>query len=161
MKEKQNWTNMRVQHNRLELFIGFVVLSVAFYFVYISYGSSHKSFQESYKLFAVFDRIDGLNVGSDVKISGVKVGYVTNYFVDPKTYQAKVEFHVQKTLGIPVDSTAIISSESLLGGKYLSLSIGADDKKFKQGDTIHDTQSSLYIENLLGKYLFSDDKNKN
>jgi phospholipid/cholesterol/gamma-HCH transport system substrate-binding protein len=152
---------MRTEHNRLEIFVGCLVLMVAFWFVYVSYGSSGQSFKDGYTLSAVFDRVDGLNIGSDVKVSGVKVGCVTGIDFDPKTYRAKVDFVIQKKIQVPLDSSASIASESLLGGKYLSLSAGYEKKMLKEFEVITETQSSLNIENLLGKFLFSGDKAQN
>lgn len=152
---------MRTQHNRLESFVGFFVLIVAIYFLYIGYSSNHKSIQETYRVYAIFDRIDGLNIGSDVKVSGIKVGYIKDFYVDSKTYQAKVEFVVRKNLRFPKDSSAAVESESLLGGKYLSIRVGSDSAFLQENEVILDTQSSLNIESLMGKYLFSGNEKKN
>src|SRR5438445_331736 len=80
------------------------------------------------RLVAKFDRIDGLSVGSDVRVAGVKVGSISATAVDPKTFQANVAFTVQPSLKIPRDSSAEVTSDGLLGGKFIALVPGGDDK---------------------------------
>jgi phospholipid/cholesterol/gamma-HCH transport system substrate-binding protein len=96
-----------------------------------------------------------LGVGADVRVAGVKVGTVDSATIDPKTYQAVVGLTVRDDLKLPKDSSAVITSESLLGGKYLALSPGGDDAMLQPGQTITITQGSINIEELLGKFIFS------
>ena len=106
-------------------------------------------------LHATFDRIDGLGTGSDVRIAGVKVGSVRAEAIDPKTFQANVTFSIGRGLKLPRDSSAEITSDGLLGGKYLSLVPGGDDAMIPDGGAVTITQSSVSIEQLLGKFIFS------
>jgi phospholipid/cholesterol/gamma-HCH transport system substrate-binding protein len=85
----------------------------------------------------------------------VKVGSVVSAVVDPKTYQANVAFTVQEALRLPRDSSAEITSDGLLGGKYISMVPGGDDKMLAPGGMVTITQSSISIEQLLGKFIFS------
>ena len=96
-----------------------------------------------------------LNVGGEVRIAGVKVGAVTEERIDPKTFNAVVTMSVRDDIQLPKDSAASITSESLLGGKYISLSPGGDETVLKPGQTITITQSSVSLEELLGKFIFS------
>ncbi len=107
------------------------------------------------RLQARFDHIDGLAVGSDVRIAGVKIGRVTGERVDPATYLATVEFAVPADIHLAVDSSASIMSEGLLGGKYLSISPGGDAHVLGAGGTITATQGSIGLEALLGKFIGS------
>jgi phospholipid/cholesterol/gamma-HCH transport system substrate-binding protein len=104
---------------------------------------------------ASFDHIDGLNVGGDVRIAGVKVGSVVAERIDPKTFQAVVTLNVRDGIDLPKDTAAEITSESLLGGKYINLSPGGDEQVLKPGQDITITQSSVSLEQLLGKFIFS------
>jgi phospholipid/cholesterol/gamma-HCH transport system substrate-binding protein len=63
-----------------------------------------------------------------------------------------------------MDTAALISSESLLGGRYLALEPGADEETIKEGGRIIYTQAPQNLEQLLGQFIFSmqgsDDEKK-
>jgi phospholipid/cholesterol/gamma-HCH transport system substrate-binding protein len=90
-----------------------------------------------------------------VRVAGVKVGSVNEERIDPKSFEAVVGFSVRNDIKLPKDSAAIITSESLLGGKYLSLQAGGDDTMLQPGQSITITQGSVSLEELLGKFIFS------
>lgn len=54
-----------------------------------------------------------------------------------------------------MDSAAIITSDSLLGGKYIAISPGGDTKMLKAGGEISETQGAISLEQLLSKFIFS------
>jgi len=144
---------MRV--NMVEAVMGAVVLVIASFFLVFAYTTGKGGIYTGYPLNAEFDRIDGLSVGNDIRISGVKVGSIVRIDVDPKTYLAQVAFTVRNGLVLPVDTVAEITSESLMGGKYIALVPGGNEKNLAPGEKITYTQSSVSFEALLGKYLFS------
>jgi phospholipid/cholesterol/gamma-HCH transport system substrate-binding protein len=141
--------------NMIEAVMGAIVLIIASFFLVFAYTSSKGGVYAGYPLVANFDRIDGLAVGNDVRISGVKVGSVLNIEIDPKTFLAHVVLSVRNGLGLPTDTVAEIVSESLMGGKYIALVPGGDEKLLDSGEEISYTQSSVSFESLIGKYLFS------
>jgi phospholipid/cholesterol/gamma-HCH transport system substrate-binding protein len=143
------------RHGVAEVLTGAIVLVVAVGFLAFAVAHSGRTAGSGYELQARFEHIDGLNVGGDVRIAGVKVGTVTEARIDPKTYSAIVTLTVRDGLELPKDTAAAITSESLLGGKYISLSPGGDDTNLKPGQTITVTQSSVSLEELLGKFIFS------
>jgi phospholipid/cholesterol/gamma-HCH transport system substrate-binding protein len=143
------------RHGVAETLTGAAVLLVAVGFLAYAVAHSGRTASTGYSLQARFDRIDGLNVGGDVRIAGVKVGSVTSEQIDPKTFSAIVTMTVRNDIQLPKDSAAAITSESLLGGKYISLSPGGDDATIKPGEMITITQSSVSLEELLGKFIFS------
>jgi phospholipid/cholesterol/gamma-HCH transport system substrate-binding protein len=143
------------RHGVAETLTGAAVLAVAAGFLVYAIAHSGRAAGTGYALQARFDHIDGLNVGGDVRIAGVKVGTVTAEQIDPKTFSAIVSLTVRDDIKLPKDSAAAITSESLLGGKYISLSPGGDDADFKPGEMITVTQSSVSLEELLGKFIFS------
>jgi phospholipid/cholesterol/gamma-HCH transport system substrate-binding protein len=106
-------------------------------------------------LSAEFDRVDGLNAGSDVKIAGVKVGSVVSMRIDPQSFQAQVTMRVQPGLRLPTDTSAEVQSEGLLGGKYISLVPGGSERMLGEGGRITETQGSVSLESLLGRFIFS------
>jgi phospholipid/cholesterol/gamma-HCH transport system substrate-binding protein len=143
------------RRNLAEVLIGAVVLLVAAGFLVYAIAHSGRSGASGYQLYARFDRIDGLAVGGDVRVAGVKVGSVDSTAIDPKTYQAVVGFTVRDDIRLPKDSSAVITSESLLGGNYLALAPGGEEAMLQPGQTITITQGSINIEELLGKFIFS------
>jgi phospholipid/cholesterol/gamma-HCH transport system substrate-binding protein len=143
------------RRNAVEVVVGAGVLLVAAGFLAYAVAHSGRSAASGYPLTAQFDHIDGLTVGADVRMAGVRVGSVTGARIDPKSYLAIVTLNVQDGLSLPKDSSAEIDSDSLLGGKYVSLSPGGDAAMLKPGQQITITQSSVSLEQLLGKFIFS------
>src|SRR6185437_11926927 len=133
-----------------EVLIGALVLLVAAGFLAYAVAHSGRSTGSGYTLYAVFDNIAGLPVGGEVRVAGVKVGSVIAESIDPQTYQATVSLTVRDDIRVPKDSSAEITSESLLGGKYVALSPGGDAAMLQPGQTITITQGSISIEQLLG-----------
>lgn len=143
------------RHGLAEVATGAFVLVVAFVFLAFAISHSGTSVGSGYTLYAKFAHIDGLSNGGDVRIAGVKVGTVTGERLDPKTFEAVVSMSIQDGVELPKDTGAEITSESLLGGKYISLSPGGDAANLKPGQSITITQSSVSLEELLGKFIFS------
>jgi phospholipid/cholesterol/gamma-HCH transport system substrate-binding protein len=144
-----------MSRNIVETLLGAVVLAVAIGFVIWAYGRSDAGDPGGYALRAKFDRVDGLEVGGDVRISGIKVGQVLSQRLDPASYRAEVTFSVRDGIEVPADSSAAIVSTSLLGGKYLSLVPGGDERLLENDGEITLTQSSVNFEDLIGRYIFS------
>ncbi|KPW92217.1 MULTISPECIES: outer membrane lipid asymmetry maintenance protein MlaD [Pseudomonas syringae group] len=119
-------------------------------------GLSTSASTDTYKLYAYFDNIAGLTVRAKVSMAGVTIGKVTAIDLDHDTFTGRVTLEIQKKVdNLPFDSTASILTAGLLGEKYIGLSVGGDDKLLKDGATIHDTQSSLVLEDLIGKFLLN------
>jgi phospholipid/cholesterol/gamma-HCH transport system substrate-binding protein len=144
-----------VQRNAAELLAGAVVLAVAAGFLVYAVASTGRTTVGGYPLHARFDHIDGLAIGADVRVAGVKVGSVLAARIDPQTYQAVVDFSVRDGLKLPKDSSAAVTSDGLLGGKYLAVEPGGDTAMLSPGGQVAITQSSISIEQLLGKFIFS------
>ena len=143
------------QRNVAETLIGAVVLLVAVGFLGYAVANTGRTPVSGYSLHASFERIDGLAVGADVRVAGVKVGSVTGARVDPQTYQAEVTFTVQNAVKLPRDTSAEITSDGLLGGKYLALVPGGEETMLAAGGAVTITQSAISLEQLLGKFIFS------
>lgn len=141
--------------NVVETLVGALVLAVAGAFLAFAYTSTDIGRIDGYRLSARFDRADGLTVGSDVRLSGIKVGTVTGQKLDPETYQAIVEISVRSDIVLPDDTGARIASESLLGGSYLSLEPGGSPDMLASGDEIEHTQGSVDLMGLIGQAIFS------
>jgi len=140
-----------------EVAAGAIVLLVAA--IFLGYAVLHSGrgtvTADGMALSASFDRIDGLAKGADVRIAGVKVGTVTDSRIDPQSFAAVLTFKVDRSLKMPTDTSAEITSEGLLGGKYVSLVPGGSDKLLADGGRITETQGSVSLESLLGRFIFS------
>jgi phospholipid/cholesterol/gamma-HCH transport system substrate-binding protein len=131
-----------------ESIVGVIVIIVAAAFLYYAYQTSGRALTaRTYQLSAVFGRVDGVTPGSEVRISGVKVGAVSNSVLDPKTFEARVNLSVANNVEIPEDSIAKVVSDGLLGGAHVSIEPGGSDVMLAEGDTITITQGSV---DLLG-----------
>ena len=143
-----------MRSNVMEVVVGAVVLIVAAVFLVFAYQSSKWQRGEGYALYGNFDKIDGLSVGSDVRISGVKVGIVSEITLNPQNFLAQAKLLLGKATEIPEDSRAEIVGEGLFGPKYLSIVPGSSDHVVAKEGTIKHTRSALSLESLMGKFLF-------
>lgn len=141
----------------IETLMGAVVLLVAGVFIVLAYGATDIGGDGGYQLKADFNRATGVNVGSDVRLSGIKVGRVAALSLDPETYLARVTISVDPAVQVPSDSSLAIASEGLLGGTYLDLSPGGDEVMLRPGEQIQFTQDAVDLVQLLGKAIFSND----
>ncbi len=131
------------------------LISLAILAVRVS-GFSPGSEASTYSVHAMFENIGGLVERSKVTIAGVTVGQVSSITLDQRTFMARVEMDIQADVNeISKDTTAAILTEGLLGGKYIGLSIGAEEEFLKEGDEIRDTQSAVVLEELIGKFLLN------
>lgn len=140
--------------NIVETIVGALVLLVAGIFVFYAFAKSDRGGPDGYELVARFGRIDGLKRGADVTLSGVKIGTVTGFSLDPKTYQAVVRFAVSSNINLPIDTNAKIVSESLLGGMVVVLEPGNDKKMLRNGGEIDNTQDAIPLTELIAKFMF-------
>ncbi len=141
--------------NLVETLIGAAVLAVAGIFLAFGYTTSSIGSDGGFRLVAKFDRVDGLTMGSDVRMSGIKVGTVVNQRLDPATYRAVIEMDIQRGLQLPDDSSAKITSEGLLGATYMSLEAGGSEDFLESGGEIRFTQGSIDLMSLIGQAIFS------
>lgn len=151
-----------MSHNLVETLMGAVVLLVAALFLTFAYSSTDVRPVHGYTVIAKFDRVDGLNPGSDVKISGIKVGTVVDEKLDPDTFLAIVRISLSNDVKLPIDTVAQVSSEGLLGSNFLALVPGSDDKTIPPGGEVKYTQAPVNLMQLLGKFIFNaaDSANK-
>jgi phospholipid/cholesterol/gamma-HCH transport system substrate-binding protein len=151
---------MQLQENLVEALIGAAVLVVAGWFAFYGYSRTQGGGGAGYELMAKFPQVGGINVGSEVKVSGVKVGTVTSQRLDPKTYQAEIRFTVDKAVQLPIDTIAKITSEGLLGGSYIQLSPGGEMDYLKPGEQIEQTQGSVDLMGLIGQAIYKSGDSK-
>ncbi len=141
--------------NLIETVMGAVVLAVAVVFVAFAYSSAGVQTVDGYAVKAAFNRVDGLNVGSDVRLGGIKIGTVSALELDPASFRAQATLAVAEQIELPTDSSARILSEGLLGGSYIDIQPGGELDVLADGGNIQYTQDPINLVDLLGRFVFS------
>ena len=149
-----------MQRNNVETVMGAVVLFVAVGFAVFFHRAAGLATPDGYEILASFTTIDGVDVGSPVRISGVKVGRVSGFELNPETYQAVVRMQINSGVNIPTDTAAVVASAGFLDSKFLSLEPGGSEEMLENGGMIEYTQSPPGLEKLLGQVIFSMTKEK-
>ncbi len=149
-----------MQSKTFETLIGAIVIFIAAGFLYFAYTTTSQGSLNSYELTARFSRVDGLSKGTEVRLSGIKVGTVSALTLDPKTYLAIVHMSIRDDVKIPDDSAIKITSAQLLGSSYLSVSPGGSDAMLKPGGEIKNTQGSVDIMSLIGRAIYGNSGGK-
>ena len=140
--------------NSTEVFAGAAVVAAAVAFVlYATQSTGFTGGAQTYDLKASFRSVEGITLGSDVRMAGVKVGTITSIALNPATFFADATVSVQKDLLLPDDSAILISSEGLLGGNFIELVPGGSDTNLEPGAEIEDTQGSVSLISLLMKFV--------
>ncbi len=148
-----------MQSRSLEIGVGLFLLAGLLALLLLALrvsGLSATGSSDTYKLYANFDNIAGLTVRAKVTMAGVTIGKVTAVDLDRDSYTGRVTMEIEQRVdNLPVDSTASILTAGLLGEKYIGISVGGEEDLLKDGSTIHDTLSSLVLEDLIGKFLMN------
>ena len=137
-----------------EVITGGVVLAAAVgFFLYASQIAGFSAGGTSTDFTASFRSAEGISIGTDVRLAGVKVGSVTSMALNPTTFRADTVFSVGSDIALPEDTSVIIASEGLLGGSFVELLPGGSPFNLEAGSEIEDTQSSVSMVNLLLKFV--------
>ncbi len=144
---------MKVSFERWgETILGAIVAVVAIgFFAFAAAQAGQTGAREGYDLTARFQRVDGVNVGSDVRISGVKVGVVRSIALDQDTYLARVTLAMNDGVQVLDDSTARVASDGLLGGAYIAIEPAGMDA-LAAGGEIPNTQGSVDLLTLFASF---------
>ncbi|MEY8801700.1 outer membrane lipid asymmetry maintenance protein MlaD [Leisingera sp. XS_AS12] len=147
-----------MSHNPTEVFAGGIVLAAAVAFaVYAGQAAGLAQGGASYDLSASFRSLEGVSIGTDVRLAGVKIGTVTGVELNPETFRADTVFSVKEGIQIPDDSSVVISSEGLLGGNFVEIMPGGSPFALEAGDEIVDTQGAVSLISLLVKFVAGGD----
>lgn len=120
--------------------------------IYATQVSGRQTTGDAVPLVAQFRSVEGIAVGSEVRLAGIRVGSVTALQLDPASYMARAAFTVDRSVQIPEDSDVKIASEGLLGGSYVEITPGASEFMLSAGDEVLNTQSSVSLLNLLMRF---------
>ena len=142
------------KENAGEAVVGLLVVLLAVWFVWFAWartGGGEKS--GAIHVTALFPNAAGVNVGTDVRVAGLKIGSVTAQKLDPESYQVAVTLAIDPKVKIPADSSAAVTSEGLLGSTFIALLPGGETVPLKNGDTITDTQGAIDVMGMVGQFI--------
>ncbi len=143
-----------MSQNTTEVLTGGLVLAAAIGFaVYAGQVAGLSTGSSGYELTASFRSLEGVGVGTDVRLAGVKIGTVTGVELNAETFRADTSFSVLEGIEVPDDSSVIISSEGLLGGNFVEVMPGGSPFNFESGDEVLDTQGAVSLISLLVKFV--------
>ena len=149
----------------VETIMGIVVLVVAAFFLFFAYKVSDLQVVKGYDVTAKFLKVGGLNVGSDVRINGIKVGSVVGLSLDENDYIANVTMSLLPNVKLPKDSTAVIVGDGLMGDKFIKIEPGKAKEMLQNGDSLSNTKDFKTLEDMVGEIIFmvtdSGQKNEN
>lgn len=134
-----------------EVALGAVVLAVAALFVVFALRSTGTALSEQpgYPLHATFRSAEGVRLGTEVRLAGVRIGTVSALSLDPQSFRARLSVQVQSDLELPIDSTIQVATEGILGGTFVEILPGGDTEVLVAGDSFQDTQSAVSLISLL------------
>ncbi len=143
--------------NAREIIAGGIVIAAAAAFALYARQSTGigTGSGDRYPLHASFRSAEGVSVGTDVRLAGVKLGSVTDIRLNPETYRAETTFTVASHVRIPDDSAVVVASEGLLGGSFVEIIPGGSLFYLEPGDEIEDTQGAVSLIGLLMKFVGS------
>ena len=127
----------------VETLMGGVVLSVALFFLFIAFNTTVPSNSNGYKVNAKFLQVGGIEIGSDVRISGVNVGSITSQYLDTNTYEANLILLINQNIKLPIDTQAKIVGDGILGSKYIDLIPGKESKVIEDCEFISNTRDYI------------------
>lgn len=143
-----------LRENIGEALVGLFVVIFAIVFISFAWQSTGGGRKAgALKVTAIFPSASGLTVGTDVKVSGIKIGSIIEQKLDPQTFQVAVTLALDPAVKLPNDSTAAVTSEGLLGSNFVALTPGGSTTPFKTGDTISDTQGAMDMMALIGQFI--------
>ncbi len=140
--------------NKSEVFVGSLVVVIALFFtVYVFQVAGMSTTTSGYEIQASFRSAEGVKVGTDVRLAGVKIGTVTKLYLDSETFQAQSTMAIDKDILIPDDSSLTVASEGFLGGSFVEVIPGASFEYLAAGDEIVDTQGSISLIQLMMRFV--------
>ena len=140
------------QNNIAESLIGAAVVAIALVVAALAYYRTGSAGPSGYEINAKLSKADGLAVGTDVRLAGIKVGTVSDLTLDPRTYLVTVHMNIQHDVQLPVDSSILVTQAGFLGGQYLSITPGGEDKMMTAGATFENAQGSIDVMGLVGRF---------
>ena len=141
-----------------ETVVGIFVVIGLFLIAYMTVKLGNVGFlgEKTYSLYAKYNSVSGLRIGSYVNMLGLKIGRVESFEMDQENQVAVVQFKIDKGIEIYDDAIASIKTEGLIGDRLVSIDAGGGGDLLEDGDTITETESPTDLMDLVSKYAFGD-----
>ena len=136
-------------------FLGVISVIVIVNLMFVDRQNDNDDF---YDLYATFSKIDGVNVGDKIMVSGINIGYIKEVYLK-KNYPV-VKMKIKKDLSISDDSSVSIQTDGLFGSKFIMIEMGGNNNYLKNGDSFSFTEDSMLIQDLLENIIKIGEKNK-
>jgi phospholipid/cholesterol/gamma-HCH transport system substrate-binding protein len=114
----------------------------------------------SYRVIAHFTTAEGVYLDSPVRLAGVQIGRVSTMDYDSNRQQAIVTMEIAPEVELPLDSIAIITSEGMIGGRFIRIEPGGELDMLRDGERLDYTQGSIMFEDLLAKIIVTVEQNR-
>ncbi len=147
-----------MKYNLIEITMGFLVLLAAVSFLVFGINTNKLDSNKEMLISAIFEDSSGLKIGNEVKVSGVNVGRIEDLKLLRESFEAKAIISIDKSINLPEDSSARITSSGLLGNNYIEITPGVSNVTLKESDIIFDTTGLVSFTDLLGKMIFSNNQ---
>ena len=146
-----------MKNSKVETLIGTAVVAIAAaFFIYAYQASERGGTAGSYRISAEFDNAEGVSIGTDVRVAGVKVGSVVDFTLNPENFQANVKMELDPKVQLTEDASAKVTAEGLLGSKFISLEQGGAETMLAEGGVISNTQGAVDIWSLISQAMFEN-----
>ncbi len=147
-------------HKNMELYVGIFVLigGACIAYLILVVGDAKLFGGDRYALHGYFFSVSGLKPGARVEMAGVEIGSVGEISLDKNRLVARVVLNIDNGVEVSEGSIASVKTSGIIGEKYINISPGGDDILLEQGDEILNTESTLDIESLVRKFIFSQDR---
>lgn len=148
-----------MNRNIIETITGVLVLAIAVIFVVFVYEGTQGSTGKGYSVVARFTKVDGVSIGSDVRLAGIKIGSVTDKFLDPQNFDAVLRLTIEEKFHLPVDSLLRITSDGIFGNSYINIDPGQKAEFVAEGQELANTQAGINFIDLVGQAIFKAAEN--
>lgn len=139
----------------VEMLMGAVMLLLGASALYTVYASSQVTTAGGYTVSVRFNKVGGLGEGNAVRIAGLQVGTIIAQKLDAETYDAVLDLTIRADVKLPADTEAEVSSDGLLGGKFIQLTPGKAKETIPPGGKITKAKGVVALEELVGRMIFS------
>ena len=138
-----------------EFVLGLLILIISVISIFY-YSSKINLFNklETFQINSSFFNIGNMNIGNEVKISGVKVGEVLNIKLDQETYMAIITSSIEKNIQIPDDSVFKISNNGFIGSSYIEIQLGNSEELLNNNDHSVNNIDAVSLEEIINNFIF-------
>ena len=152
MKILELYTKEETKNLKVALYVLCAIILTVIFIAVSRNEISHKDGGKYYKVYARYNRTDGLLVGDLVRIAGMDIGRVVNAKLD-EDFKAILTLELNDYIKIPDDSSAAIVSSGIMGAKYIEIEPGGSEEMLSEGSEFSYTQDAMVIEELIERII--------